>query len=504
MTIVEDSRCCASLFARFETSLTSTTRTTTSIEGALINLAFLKVRVERFNPTSQQEINTVNMLNANIDNAIAKGQEILSELKGRMTAQEEIIDLMGDTEFTHHSTEQFDIDPLFASLNLNTATDRNRNSNNNAFSRPKVGQNQNFGNTFNTQSQFNQNVPLSSTNAYTNRNTFGAPLAFDPNVQPHNLNLDANGNNFNNFSVYPPFKTNLQPDFNSIPHESQNQIDFTRTPQRYDHKLYKWKVKFTGENTNFDAIDFIQKVNALAQSRGVSDRDLFESAIDLFSGQALKWYYGQRNQTKSWAELSEKLISDFIEVNYYDNLLDTIRQRKQTSDESIVHFFTIFEDNCFRLQNPMSTNEKIHILKKNILHKYRPYVTLKEYKSINDLKHDLKLLEASMVSTKDRNVSFNGKTNTHTSRYDSFRGNRSYSRSPSNSSNAARPNRSGTPIPNDKNRNTSYDRSENRNTSPYENKKRNESFDRNKNSKRSDSRDSNASQRYKSPKNLNR
>ena len=100
-------------------------------------------------------------------------------------------------------------------------------------------------------------------------------------------------------------------------------------------------------------------MNALAQSRGVSDRDLFESAIDFFSGQALKWYYAQRSQISSWAELSERLISDFVEVNYYDNLLDTIRQRKQTTNESIVQFFTIFEDNCSRLQKSLSSNEKI-------------------------------------------------------------------------------------------------------------------------------------------------
>lgn len=98
-----------------------------------------------------------------------------------------------------------------------------------------------------------------------------------------------------------------------------------------------------------------------------------------------------------------------MDVDYYDNLLDTIRQRKQTQTESIVHFFTIFEDDCSRLQTLLTTNEKNNILKNNILQKFRPYVTLKVYGTSDELKHDLKLLEATMPNNNARNVSFGEK-----------------------------------------------------------------------------------------------
>lgn len=520
MTLQDDLRACASLFAQFDAMLNSATRTTLSIESALINLAFLKIRVERLNSSSHLDLININMMNTNIDNAIQKGKQILQASQNSMTPREEIIDLIGDIESVHNTTEHVDIQPLFASMNLNpTIEPRVTNPSANTFHAHTNN------NRHTNQFRFNQNVPLSSTNANQtkfNANSFpNQNFNGDSNQNQHyeqfrrpNMNFNENLPNFQNenFSQRNPNSAqSMQPQNFRNPDTNQNFPMHTQS--RRDHKMYKWNVKFTGENSKYDAIDFIQKVNAIAQSRGVTDRELFDSAIEFFSGQALKWYYAQRNQINSWPELSEKLISDFIEVNYYDNLLDTIRQRRQTQNDSIVNFFTIFEDDCSRLQTLLSPREQIHIVKKNVLQKYRPHISLKNYNSLNELKQDLKLLEASMLASNDRNVSFTVTPSAHTSRYDSYRGNRSFSRSPSNSSNANRTNqqspsrfsanRPSTPIPSEHKRNTSFDRSDKRSQSPYD-KRRNESHDLNKNSTRSTSRDSNSSQQFKSPNHLNR
>lgn len=407
-----------------------------------------------------------------------------------MTGQEEIIDLVGGPEPTHISISDVEISSLLTGLNFNVENNRNAGQANcNPSSSGYMPQNTN-ANTLTSQSQFNRNVPLSSTNSHPITHTL-------PDTKTNHSNAN---DEFNSNILSHPRQTPQMENF----HGSRAQM-----PQRRDHKIYKWNVKFTGENSKYDAIDFIQKVNALAQSRGVSDQELFDSAIDFFSGQALKWYYTQRSQTNSWVELSEKLISDFIEVNYYDNLLDTIRQRRQQTNESIVNFFTKFEDDCSRLQTLLTTGEKIHIVKKNVLQKYRPYVSLKNYDSLNDLKHDLKLLESSMPSANERNVSFYANKSTHASRYESFRTNRSQSRSPSNEKNLSWRNenppqnsqnhRAGTPTPNEKARNNSYDRTEKKYRPPSD-EKRTESYNRN----RSNSRDSNASYRYKPPNHLNK
>lgn len=222
LSITEDLRQCASLLVRFESDLNSASRTTLTIESAVINLAFLKFRVERFTPTSQIEDQHIRMLTANIDSSFEKAKELYEASQNIMTAQEEIIDLCGEPDSIPSTPEQIDIQPLFASLNLNGAIDPRTSrsfptttTNNNFQGRNDINfsnqprfnpnllnfpptdafQNANNYNFFNAsqfnrnasdpmqqnafqsshgiqntnQSRFNQNVPLSSTNANSNQ-----------------------------------------------------------------------------------------------------------------------------------------------------------------------------------------------------------------------------------------------------------------------------------------------------------------------------------------------
>lgn len=177
----------------------------------------------------------------------------------------------------------------------------------------------------------------------------------------------------------------LQSDSNSQ-HENTTRIHLP--------KLYKWGIKFSNESKSLGVFEFIQKVEAKAKAYEVSHESLFQSACELFDGFAAKWFLSQT--FINWNEIKEKLISDFVQVDYLENLLDTIRQRKQAYNEEIVHFFTVFEDDCSRLPVQLTVDEKLNILKKNILQKYRPYVALSKFNSVDDMKHALKVLEMSM------------------------------------------------------------------------------------------------------------
>lgn len=84
MATSEDLRDCASLYARFDSMINSTTRPNLSIETALINLAFLKIRVERLNSPSNDEIIAIDNLRANIMNAIERGREMFEFLQNPM------------------------------------------------------------------------------------------------------------------------------------------------------------------------------------------------------------------------------------------------------------------------------------------------------------------------------------------------------------------------------------------------------------------------------------
>lgn len=204
-------------------------------------------------------------------------------------------------------------------MNLNASSTNAHSNHSNAH----VNLNQKFSkeNLFRQNSISVENVP----NFDQNSQNFGRNLNWNfyensnqnfsyDNFLRQNLNQPENVPNFsqnlaqNNFS-------HLNSNYAGNFHSNANQYVSMYTPSRRDHKMYKWNVNFTGENTKYDAIDFIRKVgkvNAMAQFRGVTDCELFESAIEFFSGQALKWYYAQCNQLKSWSDLSDKLISDFM------------------------------------------------------------------------------------------------------------------------------------------------------------------------------------------------
>lgn len=171
--------------------------------------------------------------------------------------------------------------------------------------------------------------------------------------------------------------------------------------------IHKWKITFTGFNDKHDAFEFLRIVNSKAQSYRTTHEELFASASEFFRGEASKWYFSQTFE--DWSDIEARLIADFMQVNYFDDLIDTIRQTKQTNNESIVQFCTKFEDNCSRLRTPLSIEEKIKMLKRNVLEKYHPYIALAQFNDLHALKHALKLLEATMSNSYgyNRNVRFN-------------------------------------------------------------------------------------------------
>ena len=287
--------------------------------------------------------------------------------------------------------------------------------------------------TPNTASQSNAQSPQ-STQAPSTQNTASGSASTATN----NWNAQSNANP----------QANLTYAFGTMSID-QDGANVSRGNSKHTHvqrpKIYKWNIKFSNQSKSLGVFEFIQKVEAKAMAYEVSHEQLFQSACELFDGFAAKWFLSQK--FRNWNEIKEKLISDFVQVDYLENLLDTIRQRKQEHNEAIVHFFTVFEDDCSRLPVQLSVDEKLNILKKNILQKYRPYVALNKFDSVDDLKHSLKVLEMSMSSNishdNSKFVRFNSKdrsaysndyrernhsSDRNRSRYDKFHSNSPYDR----------------------------------------------------------------------------
>jgi hypothetical protein len=69
--------------------------------------------------------------------------------------------------------------------------------------------------------------------------------------------------------------------------------------------VVKWNLKFTGESGSLSVAAFFERVEELKVARGINDRELHDSAVDLFEGQALVWYRSVRRRVNSWEELKK-------------------------------------------------------------------------------------------------------------------------------------------------------------------------------------------------------
>lgn len=335
------------------------------------------------------------------------------------------------------------------------------------------------------------------------------------NVAPRSASTAISNTNNNNIPACSNAQRNLAAEFSllNITSAENTHAPLQNASHSFVHrpKLYKWNIKFSNDSKSLGVFEFIQKVEAKAMAYEVSHDQLFQSACELFDGFPAKWFLSQT--FRNWNELKEKLISDFVQVDYLENLLDTIRQRKQAHNEAIVHFFTVFEDDCSRLTAQLSVDEKLNILKKNILQKYRPYVALNRFNSVDEMKHALKVLEMSMSSnashdnsrfvrfnSSDRggyNNEYRGRSNSgdrNRSRYDKFHSNTSYENKNRSSSNTSQ--HSG-----DANHSRSnYDR---KSRPPTPSHRYNSNERHNTSRERSDSRNSGRSNSQEKSRNLN-
>lgn len=159
-----------------------------------------------------------------------------------------------------------------------------------------------------------------------------------------------------------------------------------------DKNVAKWNLRFNGTT---DPRSFLERVDELQISYGVSDGKLFNSAAQLFSEQGLLWYRGIKNQVSSWAELKSLLLEEFDPVDYEYRLMGEIRSRTQGLDEPTHIYFSVMACLFNRLSSPLPEEKQLEIL----LHNIRPYfsrqLALLDITSISDLKSKCRKLESA-------------------------------------------------------------------------------------------------------------
>lgn len=106
--------------------------------------------------------------------------------------------------------------------------------------------------------------------------------------------------------------------------------------------ICRWNLRYDGiASVN----DFLDRIEELRRSRGVSKTQLLRSAAELFSKDALLWF--RTNQFSSWDDLVRKLRDSFQPYDY--GIWEELRRRTQGAQERVIIFIASMEQLFNRL-----------------------------------------------------------------------------------------------------------------------------------------------------------
>ncbi|XP_058445188.1 uncharacterized protein LOC131426458 [Malaya genurostris] len=147
---------------------------------------------------------------------------------------------------------------------------------------------------------------------------------------------------------------------------------------RHSLPVAKWNMaKYSGDDQGLKLNEFLELVQALAQAEHVGEVQLFESAIHLFTGSALKWYMAQRTTGRllNWQHLVFELKRTYMHPDLDALIKMKIYQRRQQKQESFHEFYFEIE-NLFRTMSVQIPDyEKVQILQQNMRVDYKRQMT---------------------------------------------------------------------------------------------------------------------------------
>jgi hypothetical protein len=135
--------------------------------------------------------------------------------------------------------------------------------------------------------------------------------------------------------------------------------------------VYKWNLKFSGEDSRLSLSAFLMRVEELRVSRNVTEEELFQSANDLFEGRALTWFRSVRRNAYDWRSLVALLRNQFQPADYNDRLFEEIRRRTQGPDESIAMFAAVMDNMFDRVTVRVPEATRLKIILKNLAPYYQ-------------------------------------------------------------------------------------------------------------------------------------
>ncbi|XP_055693361.1 uncharacterized protein LOC129795869 [Lutzomyia longipalpis] len=170
-----------------------------------------------------------------------------------------------------------------------------------------------------------------------------------------------------------------------------------------------WGISFTGQRGGGDkkVSRFLREIERMSAAQGVP-LPVLNRAVRLFlKDDALLWYDAVYHNLTSWQAFSTAIRSAFQDVESDFSIRQRIEERKQKSGEAVEVFIaamvTLFED----LEQGISEQEKIRLIRRNLLPSFSNALALTNIVSIPQLVELLKQIERNRLYCPPANKSRN-------------------------------------------------------------------------------------------------
>lgn len=162
--------------------------------------------------------------------------------------------------------------------------------------------------------------------------------------------------------------------------------------------VHKWNLKFSARLDGLSINAFLEQVEDLRLSRNVCKEELFQSAIELFEGDALTWYRVVRKQVSSWDDLTKRMREEFLPPMSADLLWKQITERTQGPNESIGLYVAVMTALFDRMPTTVTEPLRLQLLRRNIIPFYQERLALIDIQTSFDLIEMCSKLESTRMS----------------------------------------------------------------------------------------------------------
>ncbi|KAL7295097.1 hypothetical protein TKK_0011565 [Trichogramma kaykai] len=135
--------------------------------------------------------------------------------------------------------------------------------------------------------------------------------------------------------------------------------------------LKSWGLKFSEEDKQEDAEDFLDQLNKCVSGSGLAVVDVLSALSCIFSKRAARWHSTVADRVQTWWEFENEFRNQFIGDYDYWDLMTDLQRRTQARGERITAFLSCFRYIVSRFSEPPPKQELLIIAYRNLLPEYR-------------------------------------------------------------------------------------------------------------------------------------